>query len=130
KRMIKQVNKGSRASASKRMALRDTDSERCGSCSNALVDENSMRTKAVIHSDPDILGGTPMFVGTRDPFQALIDYLEAGHTLSDFLTAFPTVARKQALAALDQAGQVKAELIDPARRRPPGPLLVLLVAPS
>ena len=62
-----------------------------------------MRNKAVIHSDPDILGGTPVFVGTRVPFQALMDYLEAGHPLSDFLKDFPTVAQKQALAALEQA---------------------------
>jgi uncharacterized protein (DUF433 family) len=62
-----------------------------------------MRTKAAVHSDPDILGGTPVFVGTRVPFQTLLDYLEAGHPLSDFLNDFPTVARKQVLAALDQA---------------------------
>jgi len=62
-----------------------------------------MPTKAVIHSDPDILGGTPVFVGTRVPFQTLMDYLEAGHPLSDFLKDFPTVARKQALAVLKQA---------------------------
>jgi uncharacterized protein (DUF433 family) len=62
-----------------------------------------MRNKTVIHSDPDILGGTPVFVGTRVPFQALIDYLEAGHPLSDFLKDFPTVTRRQTLAALDQA---------------------------
>ncbi len=62
-----------------------------------------MRSKAVIHSDPDILGGTPVFAGTRVPFQTLIDYLEAGHPLSDFLKDFPTVTRKQAQAALEQA---------------------------
>jgi len=62
-----------------------------------------MRIKAVIHSDPDILGGTPVFVGTRVPFQALMDYLEAGHPVSDFLKDFPTVTRKQALTALEQA---------------------------
>lgn len=62
-----------------------------------------MRAKAVIHSDPEILGGTPVFLGTRVPFQTLIDYLEAGHPLTDFLADFPTVTRKQALAALEQA---------------------------
>ncbi len=62
-----------------------------------------MRSKAIIHSDPDILGGTPVFAGTRVPFQTLIDYLEAGHPLSDFLKDFPTVTRKQAQAALEQA---------------------------
>ena len=62
-----------------------------------------MRTKTAVHSDPDILGGTPVFVGTRVPFQTLMDYLGAGHPLSDFLRDFPTVTRKQALAALDRA---------------------------
>lgn len=61
------------------------------------------RSKGVIHSDADILCGTPVFRGTRVPFQTLIDYIEAGHPLSDFLSDFPTVTRKQALAALDQA---------------------------
>ena len=71
-----------------------------------------MRSKAVIHSDPEILGGTPVFVGTRVPFQALMDYLEAGHPLSDFFKDFPTVTRKQALAALEQA---KEALLSDAR---------------
>ncbi len=58
-----------------------------------------MRSNAVIHSDSEILGGTPVFAGTRVPFQTLIDYLEAGHPLSDFLKDFPTVTQKQAQAA-------------------------------
>ena len=62
-----------------------------------------MRNKAVIHSDPDILGGTTVFVGTRVPLQNLIDYLEAGDSLDDFLDSFPTVTRKQAIAALELA---------------------------
>ena len=53
--------------------------------------------------DPEILGGIPVFAGTRVPFQTLMDYLEAGHPLADFLASFPTVTRKQALAALNQA---------------------------
>ena len=57
----------------------------------------------VVHSDPEILGGTPVFVGTRVPFQALLDYLEAGDSLDEFLTDFPTVSREQAVAALEQA---------------------------
>jgi len=60
----------------------------------------------VIHVDPEILGGTPVFVGTRVPLQALIDYLEGGHPLSDFLDDFPTVSRTQAVAALDQAKEL------------------------
>lgn len=56
----------------------------------------------VIHVDPEILGGTPVFVGTRVPLQALIDYIERGHPLGDFLDDFPTVSHAQALSALDQ----------------------------
>ena len=57
----------------------------------------------VVHSDPEILGGTPVFVGTRVPLQNLIDYLEAGDTLDDFLDSFPSVTREQAIAALEMA---------------------------
>jgi uncharacterized protein (DUF433 family) len=57
----------------------------------------------VIHSDPEILGGTPVFVGTRVPFRNLIDYLEGGHSLDEFLDEFPSVTREQAVAALEAA---------------------------
>ena len=60
-------------------------------------------TAPVVHSDPEILGGTPVFVGTRVPFRNLIDYLERNHSLEDFLDAFPTVSREQAVAALEAA---------------------------
>ena len=56
-----------------------------------------------IHCDPDILGGKPVFVGTRVPFQALVNYLEGGHTLDEFLDDFPSVSRDLAVRALDQA---------------------------
>ncbi len=59
--------------------------------------------RPVIHSDPDILGGTPVFRGTRVPFQALLDYLEGSHTLDEFLDDFPTVSRALAVQALEQA---------------------------
>ena len=52
----------------------------------------------VVHSDPEIMGGTPVFVGTRVPFQTLLDYLEAGDPLSEFLEDFPTVSRDLAVA--------------------------------
>jgi uncharacterized protein (DUF433 family) len=57
--------------------------------------------KDVIHSDPNIMGGTPVFVGTRVPFQNLIDYLEGGESIEDFLDGFPTVKREQVLAVLE-----------------------------
>ncbi|HEY0141577.1 MAG TPA: DUF433 domain-containing protein [Thermoanaerobaculia bacterium] len=59
----------------------------------------------VIHSDPEILSGTPVFVGTRVPFQALLDYLEGGHPLADFLEDFPSVSREQVVAALDSMAE-------------------------
>lgn len=71
-----------------------------------------MKQSSVIHSDPDILGGTPVFVGTRVPVQALIDYIEGGHSLEKFLDDFPTVSREIAVAALEQA---KAHLLADAR---------------
>ena len=56
-----------------------------------------------VHCDPDIQGGRPIFVGTRVPFQALVDYISAGHTLDAFLDDFPTVTREQAVRALENA---------------------------
>ncbi len=63
----------------------------------------SAKQNKVVHSDPDILGGTPVFVGTRVPVQNLIDCLEAGDSLDGFLDSFPSVTRGQALAALEIA---------------------------
>ena len=57
----------------------------------------------VIHSDPDILGGTPVFVGTRVPIKTMLDYLAAGDSLDEFLDHFPSVSREQAIAALELA---------------------------
>jgi uncharacterized protein (DUF433 family) len=57
----------------------------------------------IVRSDPEILGGTPVFVGTRVPVQSLFDYLEGGETLDEFLRQFPSVQREQAIAALDLA---------------------------
>jgi len=63
----------------------------------------------IIVKDPDILGGTPVFVGTRVPFQALLDYLEGGETLNEFLDDFPTVSREAAVAALEFAKSLLVE---------------------
>jgi uncharacterized protein (DUF433 family) len=61
-----------------------------------------MHQQSVIHSDPEVLGGVPIFAGTRVPVRALIDYLEAGESLDEFLDDFPSVTREQALAVLEQ----------------------------
>ncbi|MGA7915963.1 MAG: DUF433 domain-containing protein [Candidatus Acidiferrales bacterium] len=63
----------------------------------------------IIVKDPEVLGGTAVFRGTRVPFQALLDYLEGGQTLDDFLDDFPTVTRSAAIAALELA---KSLLVD------------------
>jgi uncharacterized protein (DUF433 family) len=68
----------------------------------------------VIHSDPDILGGTPVFAGTRVPVRALLDYLEGGDPLDEFLEDFPSVSREQAVAVLRLAGQMLAAHAHPA----------------
>ena len=60
-------------------------------------------TAAIIHCDPEILGGTPVFAGTRVPFRNLIDYLERNHGIDEFLDSFPTVSREQVVAALEAA---------------------------
>ncbi len=59
-----------------------------------------------IHSDPEILGGTPVFVGTRVPVQTLLDYLGAGDPLDEFLDNFPSVSRAQAVAVLELAKEM------------------------
>jgi uncharacterized protein (DUF433 family) len=62
--------------------------------------------KGVIHAHPEIMGGTPVFVGTRVPLQNLIDSLEGGESVDDFLIAFPTVKREQVIAVIE-AGKLK-----------------------
>jgi len=57
----------------------------------------------LISCSPDIMGGTPVFYGTRVPLQTLLDYLEAGETIDEFLEGFPTVKRDQVVAFLEEA---------------------------
>ena len=60
---------------------------------------------SLVKRDPEIMSGTPCFAGTRVPVRSLLDYLEGGDTLDDFLEQFPTVSRKQAVAFLEQASE-------------------------
>lgn len=69
-----------------------------------------MQRESVIVSDPEILGGARCFRGTRVPVDSLIDYLEAGDSLNEFLEDFPSVSREAAIAALEEA---KALLTSP-----------------
>lgn len=64
-----------------------------------------MVENAFVHSHPEIMSGTPVFVGTRVPVQALFDYLEEGATIDEFLDSFPTVTREQALGFLSQLAE-------------------------
>jgi len=65
-------------------------------------------TTSVVHSDPGILGGVPVFVGTRVPLRNLIDFLERGYSLEEFLDEFPSVSREQAVSALEAAHDILA----------------------
>jgi uncharacterized protein (DUF433 family) len=68
----------------------------------------------VVNRDPDILGGTPVFAGTRVPVKILFDYLEAGDSLEIFLDEFPSVTREQAVGALELAREFIAPDAHPA----------------
>ncbi|MDB6058527.1 MAG: hypothetical protein JWO95_2371 [Verrucomicrobiales bacterium] len=67
--------------------------------------------KGIVHSVPDIMGGTPVFVGTRVPLQNLIDYLEGGESIEDFLDGFPSVKREQVIAVIEAAKFKMLEMV-------------------
>ena len=71
--------------------------------SKLIVASGMPTSNNVICRDPDVLGGTPVFGGTRVPFQALLDYLEGGQTLNEFLDGFPSASREAAVHALEYA---------------------------
>jgi uncharacterized protein (DUF433 family) len=71
--------------------------------------------ESVVRCDPEVLGGTPVFAGTRVPVKNLVDYLAAGDTIDRFLDHFPSVRREQAVAALEIAGDLLASRAHPAR---------------
>jgi len=70
-------------------------------------------TQMPIHSDPETMGGTPVFIGTRVPAQTLLDYLEGGDSLDDFLEDFPSVTREQAVAALELGNSLLVASVTP-----------------
>ena len=71
-------------------------------------------SRQLITSSPDVMGGTPVFAGTRVPVQTLLDYLKAGETIDDFLDGFPSVTREQVVAFLDEAEEQIAKMVVPA----------------
>jgi uncharacterized protein (DUF433 family) len=64
-----------------------------------------LRHSSIISASPEIMGGTPVFAGTRVPVQTILDYLKAGESIDDFLDGFPTVTREQVIALLEEAGK-------------------------
>jgi uncharacterized protein (DUF433 family) len=59
----------------------------------------------VVHSHPEIVSGEPVFIGTRVPARTLLEWIEGGHTIDEFLDNFPSVTRNQAITFLEQAGE-------------------------
>ena len=68
-------------------------------------------TTSIISASPDVMGGTPVFAGTRVPVQTLLDYLKAGESIDDFLDGFPTVNREQVVAFLEEAGKQLVSMV-------------------
>lgn len=64
-----------------------------------------LKDSLIISASPEVMGGTPVFTGTRVPVQTLLDYLKAGESIDDFLDGFPTVTREQVIALLEEAGK-------------------------
>jgi uncharacterized protein (DUF433 family) len=71
-----------------------------------------MRKTTVICRSPDVMGGTPVFCGTRVPVQTLLDYLEAGESIDDFLAGFPSVSREQVIEFLEAAKDRLLETVE------------------
>jgi uncharacterized protein (DUF433 family) len=68
-------------------------------------------TNQIITSSPDVMGGTPVFAGTRVPVQTLIDYIKGGDSIDDFLDGFPTVTKEQVIAFLEEAQQQMIKMV-------------------
>ncbi len=75
------------------------------------LEYHKVMNKLLITSSPEIMGGTPVFVGTRVPVQTLIDYLKGGETIQDFLEGFPTVTREQVIAFLEEAEEQIVKMV-------------------
>lgn len=93
-----------------------TGSDACGSLSPVLINTVSFHyhttmAKQIISSSRDVMGGTPVFAGTRVPVQTLIDYIKGGESIDDFLEGFPTVSREQVIAFLDEAQEQITKMV-------------------
>lgn len=76
-----------------------------------LFEYHGLMNKLIMTSSPDVMGGTPVFAGTRVPVQTLIDYIKGGESIDDFLDGFPTVAREQVIAFLDEAKEQMIKMV-------------------
>lgn len=70
-----------------------------------------LKGSLIISASPDVMGGTPVFAGTRVPVQTLLDYLKAGESIDDFLDGFPTVTREQVVTLLEEAGKQLVSMV-------------------
>jgi uncharacterized protein (DUF433 family) len=70
-----------------------------------------LKNSTIISTSPEIMGGTPVFVGTRVPVQTLLDYLKAGESIDDFLDGFPTVTKEQVVTFLEEAGKQLTSMV-------------------
>jgi uncharacterized protein (DUF433 family) len=87
-----------------RLAIAFSDDVLMRGCDNRILNGGLMASERVIVQDPDIYSGEPVFRGTRVPFQTLLDYLQGGETLNEFLEQYPGVSRQAAILALEEAG--------------------------
>jgi uncharacterized protein (DUF433 family) len=78
---------------------------------SATIGYHEIMRESVITSTADVMGGTPVFAGTRVPVQTLIDYLKGGESIDDFLEGFPTVSREQIIAFLEEAEEQIIKLV-------------------
>jgi uncharacterized protein (DUF433 family) len=76
-----------------------------------LFEYHMLMNKQIISSSPDVMGGTPVFAGTRVPVQTFIDYIKGGESIDDFLDGFPTVARQQVIAFLEEAKEQMIKMV-------------------
>ena len=76
-----------------------------------LLSYDTPMKERIITASPDVMGGTPVFAGTRVPVQTLLDYLKAGESIDDFLEGFPTVSREQVIAFLQEAEEQIIRLV-------------------
>jgi uncharacterized protein (DUF433 family) len=70
-----------------------------------------LKDAPIISTSLEVMGGTPVFAGTRVPVQTLMDYLKAGESIDDFLDGFPTITREQVITLLDEAGKQLVEMV-------------------